>query len=175
MKKRRYQDWVDLHWQGALSDEERDSFEAYLSSHPELASEWEWDAAILRGLRSLDEVSPSPKFTSRVMCQLDADYQAASSAEVADRHGSGLLKVWFAPQGKALVRVAGIAALVTICVTAWRWGSGSERLATELIQMGDVQKLPDVEALQDFDAIQGLAQASVDVDWELILAMDETF
>ena len=34
--------------------------------------------------------------------------------------------------------------------------------------MGDVQKLPDVEALQDFDAIQGLAQASVDVDWELI-------
>ena len=41
--------------------------------------------------------------------------------------------------------------------------------------MGDVQKLPDVEGLQDFDAIQGLAQASVDVDWELILAMDETF
>ena len=78
-------------------------------------------------------------------------------------------------QGKALVRVAGIAALVTICVTAWLWGSSSDRLATELIQMGDVQKLPDVEVLQDFDAIQGLAQASVDVDWELILAMDETF
>ena len=98
----------------------------------------------------------------------------APSAEVADRHGSGLLKVWFAPQGKALVRLQGSRS-VTICVTAWRWGAPSERLATELIQMGDVQKLPDVEALQDFDAIQGLAQASVDVDWELILAMDETF
>ena len=74
MKKRRYQDWVDLHWQGTLSDEERKSFEAYLANHPELASEWGEDAAILRGLRSLDEVSPSPKVTSRVMCQLDADY-----------------------------------------------------------------------------------------------------
>ena len=40
MKKRRYQDWVDLHWQGALSDEERESFEAYLANHHELASEW---------------------------------------------------------------------------------------------------------------------------------------
>ena len=94
------------------------------------------DAAILRGLRSLDEVSPSPKFTSRVMCQLDADYQAAPSAEVADRHGSGLLKVWFAPQGKALVRVAGIAALVTICVTAWRWGAPS------WMKRSDVMTLP---------------------------------
>ena len=53
-------------------------------------------------------------------------------------------------------------------------GGGAPGRRDRLIQM-EMFKTPDVEALQDFDAIQGLAQASVDVDWELILAMDETF
>ena len=148
MKKRRYQDWVDLHWQGSLSDAELKEFKAFLADHPDQAKDWKLDEAFL----------PLP-------AQVDSSQPVSPALRAWSR---GFHQLWRHP----MLRVSGMAAGLTLGWLAWHWSEPPDRLAISMSQLDDLESLPSIEELKDFQAISGMAQASVDVDWELILAMD---
>jgi ferric-dicitrate binding protein FerR (iron transport regulator) len=176
MKKRRYQDWVDLHWQGSLSDAELKEFKAFLADHPDHAKDWKLDEALLRGVKDLAD-GPLPEgFTQSVLEAVDEAFlplpaQVDSSQPVSPAlraWSRGFHQLWRHP----MLRVSGMAAGLTLGWLAWHWSEPPDRLAISMSQLDDLESLPSIEELKDFQAISGMAQASVDVDWELILAMD---
>ena len=75
MKKRSYEDWIDLHWQRELTQEEAQHWQSFLSNQPEFAAQWHLDQQLLLGVRSLNDIplsnncllytSPSPRDRTR--------------------------------------------------------------------------------------------------------------
>jgi len=170
MKKRSYEDWINLHWQRELSREETQDWQSYLSNHPEFASEWELDQQLLKGVHSLQDAPLSNNFTARLLRSVEG-IQPDFTEKV--RMGGESGQTWWSRfWARPGIRVAGASALLLTGVSLWQWDPNAVNLVESITTITEAQTIPTVEELQDFDAIHGLAQSSSNVDWELVLAMD---
>jgi hypothetical protein len=170
MKKRSYEDWIDLHWQRELSPEEVQDWQSFLSNQPDFAAQWELDQQLLQGVRSLDDIPLSNNFTSRVLRSV-AHVQTERVDQFQTQESateSWLSRLWALPG----IRVAGVSILILVGVGMWQWDPNAVNLVESVTTITEAETVPTVEELQDFDAIHGLAQSSADIDWELVLAMD---
>lgn len=170
MKKRSYEDWIDLHWQRELTPEEVLDWQSFLSNQPEFAEQWELDRRLLSGVRSLSDVPLSNNFTSRVLRSveyLQPEHVDPLPSQVSPSE-SWLSRFWALPS----IRVAGVSALLLTGIAFWQWDPNAVNLVESVTTITEAETVPTVEELQDFDAIHGLAQSSADIDWELVLAMD---
>ena len=170
MKKRSYEDWIDLHWQRELTPEEVLDWQSFLSNQPEFAEQWELDQSLLSGVRSLKDIPLSNNFTSRVLRSVE-HVQTERVEHILTREvstESWLSRFWALPG----IRVAGVTALILVGIGVWQWDPNAVNLVESITTITEAETVPTVEELQDFDAIHGLAQSTADVDWELVLAMD---
>ncbi len=170
MKRRSYEEWIDLQWQRDLTPEELHDWESFLAEHSEFTDQWELDKVLLKGVRSLQDIPLSNNFTSRVLrsvegVQVDAPELSTVQHSSADSWWS---RFWANPG----IRVAGVSALILAGAVFWQWDPNAVNLVESVTTITEAETVPTVEELQDFDAIHGLAQSSSEVDWELVLAMD---
>ena len=167
---RSYEDWIDLHWQRELAPEEILDWQSFLSTHPELASKWELDQQLLKGVRSLTDIPLSNNFTARVL--RSAENMRPEFADKTIIRESSADSWWSRFWARPSIRVAGVSALLLTGISLWQWDPNAVNLVESITTITEAETVPSIEELQDFDAIHGLAQSTSDVDWELVLAMD---
>jgi len=170
MKKRSYEDWIDLHWQRELTQEENRSWQSFLSHQPEFAAQWRLDQQLLLGVRSLNDIPLSNNFTSRVIRSVE-HVQPAKLNPFPEKKvltESWWSRFWALP----LMRAAGVGLMLLLGVAIWQWDPNAVNLVESVTTITEAETVPSVEELQDFDAIHGLAQSNAEIDWELVLAMD---
>ena len=170
MKKRSYEDWIDLHWQRELTLEETQHWQSFLSNQPEFAAQWHLDQQLLLGVRSLNDIPLSNNFTSRVIRSVE-HVQPAKLNPFPEKKvltESWWSRFWALP----LMRAAGVGLMLLLGVAIWQWDPNAVNLVESVTTITEAETVPSVEELQDFDAIHGLAQSNAEIDWELVLAMD---
>jgi len=170
MKNRSYQDWIDLHWQRALTQEEAGQWETFLQENPSHHEEWEWDQQLLQGVHQLAAVPLSNNFTSRVIRSVEhLQPESVIQEEETRSSGAGWLSKWWSLPG---IRIAGTSAVLLAGFWLWQWDPTAPDMVESITTVTRAETVPTVEELENFDAINGLAQPHPDVDWELVFAMD---
>jgi len=113
--RERFDDLKEAYALGALSEQERREFEAYLGEHPELHAEVD-DLESIANLLALapQEHEPSPELRRDLLRRLSSSPGATPSADHSPRR-AGLRRL-FGPGGLA---AAAALALVTIGMLAW--------------------------------------------------------
>ena len=171
MKNRSYQDWIDLHWQGSLTQEEAGQWETFLKENPDHNEDWEWDQQLLEGVHQMADITLSNNFTSRVIRSVEFWQPESNPVQQEERsdQGSGWLSKWWSLPG---IRIAGTSAILLAGFWLWQWDPTAPSMVESITTVTQAETVPTVEELENFDAINGLAQTSFDVDWELVFAMD---
>src|SRR6185503_7019948 len=148
MKDVRNDELIRLSMKPVLSPDDEACLEAFLATHPEARATWEEERALGRALQSLPDAPVSSNFTARVLQAVDLEEARAGRAKPS----------WF-PRGWPRLGWATVAALVAILgVQEWR-NVQRAQLRAQLMKdvtlvSSDITKLPSVEVLRDFDAIQ---------------------
>ncbi len=140
--------------------------QAYLARHPELQAAWEEEAGLSRLLEQLPTVPVSSNFTAQVLLALDHETKAATRPAARNwfqRIG------WFefAPR----VTMAGLLLSVGLLGCWQHQVSQRAELASDIARVGGVARVPTVEMLKNFDAINRLNQGSQTADVELLAAL----
>lgn len=170
MKNRSYQDWVDLHWQRALTLEETGQWEAFLRENPKHREEWEWDRQLFDGVHQLADAPLSNNFTSRVLRSVEHLQPHSMIQETEEQtNETGWLSKWWSLPG---VRMVGTCAILVAGIWLWQWDPTAPSMVESITTVTQAETIPTVEELENFDAISGLAQTRAEVDWELVFAMD---
>lgn len=171
MKNRSYQDWVDLHWQRSLTPEEAGQWETFLQENPNHKEDWEWDQQLLDGVHQMADIPLSNNFTSRVIRSVEYLQPESNRVQQEDTsvQNSGWLSKWWSTPS---IRIAGTSAILLAGIWLWQWDPTAPSLVESITTVTQAETVPTVEELENFDAINGLAQTSSDVDWELVFAMD---
>lgn len=154
---------VDALRRGRFTAAEKAEAEACLARHPELRAEWEEELALNQLIELAPSLPPSSNFTAQVM---QACRQSAR-ADAKQRSGrKSVFSGW-------LPRLAAISAAVLVAMFSYHQHQAAERreLAKNLSEMSQFTSGASIELLQNFDAIQRLHQAPMDVDRELIAAL----
>jgi hypothetical protein len=163
-----------------LSAEEASVLELYFSANPAARSDWRESELINEALRHLPDLEPSSNFTSRVLAE----------ASRVDRQPNALDRVpwfrsWVFSRGIAFASV--FLGLGTIFYHQRQVAERAE-VAQTLVAVSDVARLinpskagpsmaagdsgtPNVQMLQDFEAIRSLRTVSVDLDLDLLKAL----
>lgn len=153
-----------------LSASEQAHWEAYLDQHPLEADKIESELGLNRLLRELPDQSLSSNFTAQVM-------EAVRGLERPLRTGrwTGIDWNWFRPSLR-WARPAIVSMLVLGGVLAWRQYEAQhqsrERLAMSVAAVSEVTSVITVDMLRDFDAIHQLSQVPVEVDMDLLQALE---
>ncbi|MDB6038815.1 MAG: hypothetical protein JWM99_2656 [Verrucomicrobiales bacterium] len=163
-----------------LSAAEISALELYLSAHPKARSDWRESELINEGLRHLPDLQPSSNFTSQVL----AEVRRLDREPV--RHAPGRwFGSWRFSRGIAFGLV--FFGVGTLFYHQNRVAERAE-VAQTLVAVSDVARLinpakpgpsmargdsamPNVQLLQDFDAIRSLRTVSVDLDLDLLKAL----
>ena len=119
MKKRSYEDWIDLHWQRELTQEEAQQWQSFLSNQPEFAAQWHLDQQLLLGVRSLNDIPLSNNFTSRVIRSVE-HVQPVTLNPLPEKDvltESRWSCFWSLP----LMRAAGVGLMLLLGVAIWQW------------------------------------------------------
>jgi hypothetical protein len=163
-----------------LSAVEISALELYLSLHPEAKSDWQESELINEGLRHLPDLEPSSNFNSRVL----AEVRRLDRKPV--RHAPNRwFSSWRLSRGIAFALV--FFGVGTLFFHERRVAERAE-VAQTLVAVSDVARLiypvkpgpsmaggdsamPNVQLLQDFDAIRSLRTVSVDLDLDLLKAL----
>jgi anti-sigma factor RsiW len=148
---------------GQLTPAEQAEADAFLARHPEVRAEWEEELNLSNLLHQVPDVPVSSNFTARVMdaCRRSA----ASHAEIGFLSGNWFSR-WF-PRLAACTAAAGLAFL------SYHQHQLAERrdLAKSLVEVARLPGGASIELLQNFEAIQRLNHVPVEVDRELIAAL----
>jgi hypothetical protein len=164
----------------ALTTKEASALELFFSANPAARSDWHESELINEGLRDLPDLEPSSNFTSRVLAEVRR----------ADRQPTPLPRVpwfrsWLFSRGIAFAAV--FLGLGTIFYHQHQVAERAE-VAQTLVAVSDVARLispskggpsmaaggsgmPNVQMLQDFEAIRSLRTVSVDLDLDLLKAL----
>jgi hypothetical protein len=170
MKKMTYRDWVDLRWQRPLTPEELSHWHSFLEDHPEHIIHWDADRQLLESVKGLIDLPISNHFTSKVMREIEQLHTEVKSPQSA--HDMSPQTWWSLLWGMPGIRVSGFIALLLFGFFLWQWDPSKPNLAQSVTAVTESQMVPTVEELEHFDAIHGLAQATPEVDWELVFAME---
>jgi hypothetical protein len=133
-----------------LDMEEQFELEMYLATRPELRAVWEEDQGLNQVLRDMPNAPVSSNFTARVMQEIDRDSRPVpvSALAVWWREISALR--WARPLAMACVLVG----VGVFSVYEYRMHARAE-FADSLKQL---TRVPSVEMLRDFEAINRLSQ-----------------
>lgn len=151
-----------------LTVEEEARLEAHLASRPELQAAWEEEAGLNRLLDQVPAAPVSSNFTAQVLLALDREASVPSRPVVA--HG------WQRLGWLELTPRFALAGLVLCAGLLGYWQhqvSHRTELANDLSGLGGVARVPTVEMLKNFDAINRLSQApqTADLELELLAAL----
>ena len=165
MKEVHNDELVRLSLKAGLTPEEESRLEAWLAAHPKARTMWDEDRALGRALQALPDAPLSSNFTARVLQAVDLE-EARVERESRLPEQSWLRALW--PR----LGWAAVAVLLTVVVVHENRVANRTQLARDVAFVSaDVAKLPALEVLGDFDAINQLRQASAGGDDELLLAL----
>lgn len=154
---------VDALRRGRLTPAEQADMEAYLACHPERRPDWDDELNLNYLLGQTPDAPVSSNFTARVM---DACRQADQEVSDVTRRRQSLFSDWFPKLATALAAV---------CLAAFSYHQHQLAQRRELAQsIAEISRMASgtpIELLQNFDAIQRLNVVPVDVDRELIAAL----
>ncbi|MCS1407806.1 MAG: hypothetical protein M2R45_00966 [Verrucomicrobia subdivision 3 bacterium] len=163
-----YDDLLSIRWMRDLNEREEVCLERLFESDPTLRSQWEEDLALLTGVDRLPDVPVATNFTSQVMARLAQKVGGGTVTAVATPTASWLERLGLVPK-----LGVGFAVALTIAGFFVQHQRGESGLLVEsLAVVTKSGAAPTVEELQNFEAIQMLAQVASDVDWELIVATE---
>jgi len=168
MNESNYQQLLEASWRRKLSAAEEASLEAHLARHPEAQSDWETEASLTQLLTHLPDAPLSSNFTARVLQALDRE------ASAKPRPWRWL--VWLQRLAQhPLPKLAG--ATVFTVLTAFAIGQYQsfrhEKMADGLMRLSHLAATADPRVFEDFDAIQGLSQASTPADDALFAVLNQ--
>src|SRR6185503_3548364 len=152
MKDVREEELMRLSLKRELTPEEESCLEAWLAANPKARTAWNEDRALGRALHSLPDVPVSSNFTARVL----------QAVELDERHEQRATK-------RSWLRVPwprvswGLTAGLLACAGVFYLDYRKEGQFVEAMKnvSGDLASLPAPEALEDFDAINHMREASV--------------
>jgi anti-sigma-K factor RskA len=154
----------ELSWRRKLSAAEEAELRAWLEKHPEVAAQWQEEAALNALVERLPDAPVASNFTSRVMEEIEREAKAAERQHARTPH-------WW--QRVLLPRLAFAAAVVAAGLFAYQRNASiaQQRAAKGLVvvtdTVGGTKDLLSVEILEDFDSIAVLGPR-VQPDTELL-------
>lgn len=156
----------DALWRGSWSSAQEAELARWIRAHPEAKADWEADLALQRTLDHLPPAPISSNFTDRVMRALDGEI-------AQDAPGRSQNRPWWRIRfpGRALAGAAALLAAGGLLVHQHRLNVRSE-IAHSIAVATNAARVPGVEALEDFDAINRLDTVTP-VDEELLGALTE--
>jgi hypothetical protein len=156
----RKEDLVRLSAKRELTPEDESRLESYFSADPRARAEWEEERALSRAVQSLPDLAVSSNFTARVLHEVDL---AESTLEREHSRPAWWQRIW--PK----LGWATAAILLTTLGVQYR-AAQKEKIIVDLVRISDIAT-PGPEALQDFEVINRLRQASAPSDEELLIAL----
>jgi anti-sigma factor RsiW len=154
---------VDAVRRGRLSSDEEEQLQGFLAANPEQRALWEEEINLNQLLRQMPDVSLSSNFTARVV------QRARGEREVRSRGPWGFWQRLVL--GHWMPKAATVAALVGVGLLTYHQQQATAR--KEMARTLASLTLPanSVELLENFDAIQRLAQVPHEDDRDLIAAL----
>jgi len=163
MNESEYQTLKEASWRRPLTDDEQARLDAWLRLHPETHNEWEAESALNRLMEQLPEVPVASNFTARVL-------QAVQRESVTPARRESLLhrlKQWFWRPAPRVAWALLVAGLLGFGYHQHQTNVRRGEMAKGLSVLAHVATLSDPTVLQDFEAIQRLAQSAPGDDDEL--------
>ena len=150
-----------------LTAAELAQWQTCLAAHPDQRAAWEEDLALNQLLRALPPAPVPSNFTAQVLRALDRDEATAKSSSIPKWLARLAALRWTRPVAfAALALVAGLFA----------WQQQRQHARTEVansLRLPTLMRLPSMEQLKDFDAINSLSQTSGGgADVELLAALE---
>jgi anti-sigma factor RsiW len=168
MNESEYRALIESSWRRPLSAEAQARLEAWLHAHPESHNNWEAESTLNRLLERLPDAPVASNFTARVMQAVERESAAAvRSTSILDR-----VKQWFWRPAPRVAWALGLAGLLAAGYYQHRTNVRGE-IAKGLTVLANVATLSDPATLQDFEAIQRLAQSAPDEDEELLALLQK--
>jgi anti-sigma factor RsiW len=162
MNESEYQALMEASWRRPLTEDEQGRLDAWLLAHPEAHNDWETESTLNRLLEQLPDAPVASNFTALVMRALEREPAAVVRSEAfLDR-----VKRWF---WRPAPRVAWALVIAVLLGFGYHQHQTNVRdeVARGLSVLANVATLSDPVVLQDFEAIQRLAQSAPDDDDEL--------
>jgi len=145
---------LELAWRRRLTPEEQARLRQYLAVHPQARPQWEYEAALTRGLKGLPPAPVSSNFTALVMQAV----RRAPARPAWRRH----LDFWF-PAGWVPRMALGATMVCLSLLTACEYHTiqRQQRMARDLASIGRLATLQPVDWLQNFQTIENLSRVQV--------------
>ena len=160
MNRSEFQDLLEIARRRPLTESEESRVESYLAAHPDARREWDDEQGLNQLLGQLDGVPMSSNFTARV---LQAAQRESSPTRAVDRVSwFDSLFIFFRAHRLATATI--IVVLGLMAVQQYR-----QRERARVVE--SLANLPNVEMLQDFDAIARLSQVRGTADEDLLAAL----
>jgi hypothetical protein len=158
------QDLAQLAWRCQLAPAEQARLLQLLDAHPHARKQWEYEAALTRGLNGLPPAPVSSNFTALVM-------QAVQRAPARPAWQRWFDLASWLPAGW-MPRLAVGAAMVCLSFVTFREYQILERqkMGRDLANVSRLAALPPMEWLQNFDTINRLNRVKV-ADDDLLLVL----
>ena len=165
MKDSEFNQWLELGERRPRTAEAIARWERYLAAHPEARVRWEEEQALETLLHLLPQVPVSTNFAARVRQAVERLDAPRAPARWKSRGW-----VWLWRRGRGWAWAAGLAGLLWLAVFEYQIHTRT-KLAQSMIIVSGVGLPPNEVVLQDFDAINRMAQAPPVVDKDLLAAL----
>ena len=156
MSESDYQELREIGWQRKLTADEEARLQSFLLIHPELAQDWEEEAALNQILEQLPSPPVSSNFTARVLQSIDLEEAQAERATRKTFQFPSWLRA-LAPRAVLAALLLSLGGLAYV-----RYDQHQVELAQENMARGGKQvalvatTLPDMQMWQDFETIRRL-------------------
>ena len=164
----RKEELVRLSAKRELTPEEESRLESYFSADPRARAEWEEERALSRAVQSLPDLAVSSNFTARVLHEVDL---AESTLEREHSRPAWWQRIW--PR-MGWATAALLLVTVGIQYRGAYYTAQKEKLVVDLVRISEDLKTvqtPTPDALQEFEVINRLSQASAASDEDLLVAL----
>ena len=163
-----YDELLAIRWLRPLNDDECRRLEVLFAAEEGLRRRWEEEMVVLEGVEGLPDVPLSSNFTHAVVSQV-----ASRMGESAVGTSAPVAPSWLERLGLLPRLGLGFALSLAVFGSFLQYQRGhSGRMVESLAAVTESDTVPSLEELQNFEAIQRLAQVPVEVDWELIAAVE---
>jgi anti-sigma factor RsiW len=160
-----------LRWGRQMSPEEEALWRDHLSENPAQQSSLEDELHLNHLLRQLPDAPLSSNFTARV-AQAVEKLHAPAPEPWFNRLRNFIPGKWLPRlSGAALLLCAGLFTYQHHQSTQLHQSTARQELARSVAALSEMAMISGIEVLQDFEAIERLAQVPHDVDAELIVAL----
>lgn len=143
----------------SLNADEEARLRSLFAVHPEAQAEWEEEMQLNQWLRQLPPAPVSSNFTARVLQAVESEVR---------RPGNWLTSLWrgWVPSLRWArpVAVAGLFLCVGMLSYQQYQSSSQMELAEQVARVSQMARIPTVELLKDFEAINSLSQPQLVLD-----------